>query len=302
MSRTKIFHLDPTSSSLYWPFSSHVAFFHDIEFFCELVLFLSIHRFNYSFSRLCSIDGTPMEDEVFKEDPSSTVNFFELVDFLPLKKGLDKALFKLFPISKKELDTFMFFAQLSSQEESAATRALFDFKIWELLAVILSSAELWNVSRNVVAWFLLAILYINDENDASPGLRILIRRLVSLPAEHFSKKEIMLELICSPAAPAHFSSLLRIRILEGTGMEWSLPIANSPSDVPCLMAMTHKVTHMMCPSEDGLGSPFISLLSYFVKKFTINDGVFPTFKMADIMLDELTLSNIIQGRRRVRLE
>ena len=196
----------------------------------------------------------------------------------------------------------MFFAQLSSQEESATTRAIFDFKLWELLASVLSFAELWNVSRNVVAWFLVALLFINNENDASPGLRILIRRLVSLPAEHFSKKEIMLELMNSPAAPAHFSSLLRIRILEGKDMEWRLPIANSPKDIPCLQAMTHCVTHMMCPSEDGPGSPFLSLLSYFVKKFTINDGISPTFRMSDIMLDKRTLSNIIQGRCRVRLE
>ena len=132
-------------------------------------------------------------------------------------------------------------------------------------------------------------------------MRILIRRLTSLPAASFSKKEVMMELMLSPAAPAFFSSILKIRILEDVNMDWHLPIANSVDDLSCVQAMTRCLTHMMCPSEGGMGSPFISLLSYYVKKFTVNQGVCPKFFKKDITLDSISLSKIINNRYRVRL-
>ena len=191
---------------------------------------------------------------------------------------------------------------MSSQENSATTRALFDFKLWELLAVLLDMAKPWNVSRNVVGWFLVALVFVNDENDAAPGLRIMIRRLTFLPYEPFTKRAIMEVLLELPTAPAFFSSLMRIKILEGKDLEWDLPIANAATDIPCYESLSYGLTHLMCHSEDGLGSPFLSFLSHYIRKFTPIHGLTPCFSLNDVMMDPTTLSWIIKERRRVRLD
>ena len=100
------------------------------------------------------------------------VNFCEMVTLLPFKKAADSELFKKFPFKNDCFKHSNFVAQLSDHEESAATRAFFDVKLWEILALLIDNAKEWNVSRDILAWLLVGIIYINNENDFSPDLRM----------------------------------------------------------------------------------------------------------------------------------
>ena len=256
---------------------------------------------NCSFSNLCTIDGSPLDDQKLKPDDSGNVNFFELVERLPFSKEADETLFKLFPFTLDGFADFRFLRHLSIQEQSATTRALFDFKLWQVLVSLIQFGKKWNVSRNIVAWVRVSLLNINGENDAAPNIRLWVRRLIYEPVLRLTKHDLIRGVLGFSSLPAYTVHSLRKIAREAIELDWIIPIANSPEDIPCIECIRFKLTHHMNLCEDGVGSPFFCVLAHFVTKFTPIHGENITFTFNDITMDRVTRQDLLVNRRRVAL-